>query len=129
MICKSLICFCSRTPGGRVDVVERMIGHIFVDMWAFWRGVRSPPSLVCFLLLLLLPCYLLALLSCLFFFLLHNIDKKKNWKVDFLTRICDKKTRRRRRRYTFQPTIVNKKEANDSLPKGILPQYGDPRGG
>ena len=38
IVCKSLICFCSGTPGGRVDVVERMIGYIFVDMWAFLAG-------------------------------------------------------------------------------------------
>jgi len=43
LIRNSLICFRSRAPGGRVDVVVRMIGCIFVNMWAFGGELASPP--------------------------------------------------------------------------------------
>ena len=56
IVCKSLICFCSGTPGGRVDVVERMIGYIFVDMWAFLGELGPPPSFFSSLVVVTLCC-------------------------------------------------------------------------
>ena len=55
MIRKSLICFCSGTPGGRVRVVKRMIGCVFVTIWAFCGdlGPLSHRSFFCYCLLLL----------------------------------------------------------------------------
>ncbi len=75
MTCKSLICFCSGTPGGRVDVVESMIGCVFVDMWAFC-GELGPPPLFTFLLCYVIGCWLSTRRQ--FFLLLE--------KVDFVTR-------------------------------------------
>ena len=121
MICKSLICFCSGTPGGRVDVVERMIGHIFVDMWAFLGGVRFPPLPSCFLLLLLLPCYHLALLRLLFFFLIGNL-------LDWERRQEEEEDQEEEGKHLNH--FNEQERGNDSYtPQGILPQYGDPRGG
>ena len=50
MICKSLICFCLVAPGGRVDVVKRMIGCVLVIIRAFCGDPRPHPS--CFVVVL-----------------------------------------------------------------------------
>ena len=70
MTCKSLICFCSGTPGGRVDVVESMIGCVFVDMWAFCGELGPPPPLHLFVILRFIGCWL----------------STRRQKVDFVTR-------------------------------------------
>jgi hypothetical protein len=41
-----------------------------------------------------------------------------------------KKKKKKNKKVNIWTTLMNKKEANDSFkPTGILPQYGDPRGG
>ena len=66
MICKSLICFCSGTPGGRVDVVRRMIGCVLVNIWAFCCGEldpRPPPFLFCFVVVVVVVVVILLLFN------------------------------------------------------------------
>ena len=82
MAYKSLIYFCSETPGGRVDVVESTIGCVFVDMWAFCGELAPPPSSPCFFCVVIRYCWLLV------------VDKKTillvvGKKVDFVTRRQD----------------------------------------
>ncbi len=82
MIRKSLICFRSRAPGGRVDVVVRMIGHIFLKMWGFCgESPPPPPSPRFFLLLLLLPCCLLVL-PFVGFLERRHFDTRRHWQED-----------------------------------------------
>ncbi len=132
MIRKSLIWFWSGTSGGRVDVVVRMIGCIFVNMWAFW-GKLVPPSLGFFLLCCCLCCLLVACyvigscscccLTCVINFFLHC--RRISW-LSLLTLSAgnlwqeDKKKKIKKKKVKFEPTLMNKKEANDSLPKGNL---------
>ena len=83
MVCKSLVCFCSGTPGERVDVVKRMIGCELVNMWAFCGdlGPLSHRYRFVFVLLLLVE----KENNCLFFLVLV-VGKKFSlnccWKED-----------------------------------------------
>ena len=78
------------------------------------RGFRSPlPPIVFFV-----------------FFLLLVVGGKEN--TCFLVLVVGKKTRKKikiKKKVKFGITFGNKKEANDSVATGILPQYGDPHWG
>ncbi len=85
-------------------------------------GVGSPlprffPSLLLSVLPSLVACYVIGSCSCFF--------KKTNKK----TRSRSRRRKRRRRRYTLKPHFCEQERGKNSLPKGISPQYGDPRRG
>jgi hypothetical protein len=113
MICKSLICFCSGTPGGRVDVVNVMIGCVLVIIWAFCGGPPPPPFLFC-------CCFVCCCVVSLF---VHHC-----WFFWFTRRPHEKWQEDKKKKVNIWTTFGNKKEAN--IPsQGILPQYGDPHWG
>ena len=95
-----------------MDVVKRMIGYVFITIWAFCGELGLPHASV-------VACCCLLLL----------------WKKENLNFFGKKTTRSRQEDKEDQEegkiliTFENKKEANDSVATGILPQYGDPRWG